>query len=76
MEYDINSDVNTHKLEISISPIKNHVEHTIVGRRILDLAYICRQINEEDNHDPYGCSFKDMVCVNEKKKWFKIIFYI
>jgi len=30
-EYDVNSDVDTHKLEISISPIKNHVEH-VVGR--------------------------------------------
>jgi len=75
MEYDVNSDVDAHKLEISISPVKNH-EHTIVGRRILDLAYICQQIKEKDNHDPYGCSFKDMVCVNEKKNWFKIIFFI
>ncbi|XP_060875891.1 uncharacterized protein LOC132949126 [Metopolophium dirhodum] len=73
MEYDVNSDVDTHKLETSISPIKNH-EHTIVGRRILDLAYICQQIKEKDNHDPYGCSFKDMVCVNEKKIGLKSSF--
>lgn len=74
MEYDVNSDVETHKLEISISPIKNHVEHIIVGRRILDLAYICQQIKEKDNHDPYSCSFKDMVCVNEKKIGLKSCF--
>lgn len=58
--------INTHKLNISISPLKNNlVQHNIVGRRILDLVYICTQIKEKDNHDPYGCSFKDMVCINE-----------
>lgn len=70
-KYNINS---AHQQEISSSPIKTRVEYNIVGRRILDLAYICQQIKEKDNHDPYGCSFKDMVCVNEKKIGLKSSF--
>lgn len=70
----IYSDVDSHKLEISISPMKNHIEYNRVGRRILDLAYVCQQIKEKDNHGPYSFSFEDMVCVGEKKIGLKSTF--
>lgn len=69
-EYSTNNemslDINVHRLEISSSPIKAYEEHSIVGRRILDFAYICTQIREKDNHEPYSCSFKDICTVETK----------
>lgn len=60
-------DIDVHKLETSSSLIKNYEEHSIAGKRILDFAYICMQIRDKDNHEPYSCSFKDMICTGETK---------
>jgi hypothetical protein len=63
------ADVENTKLNVSVSPIKeNDIKiQSLFGRRIVDIAYIFEQIVDADNHKPFDCSFKDMVCVNEKR---------
>lgn len=53
---------------MGVSPIKETDMKTqsLFSRRIVDIAYIFKQIVYADNYKPFHCSFKDMVCVNEK----------
>lgn len=62
------ADVENTKLNISFSPQKYDTKtHSLFGRRIVDIAHIFKQIIDADNHKPFDCIFKDMVCVNEKR---------
>lgn len=63
------ADVENTQLNTSISSIKNYDSKTqnLFGRIIVDIAYIFKQIVDADYHKPFNCSFKDMICVNEKQ---------
>jgi hypothetical protein len=63
------ADVENTKLNISVLPIKENDVKTqsLFGRRNVVIAYIFEQIVDADSHKPFDCSFKDIVCVNEKR---------
>lgn len=57
--------VQSETLNVSFTPVKKQSILKLYGRRIVDIAFIFKQIAETD-HKPFDCSFKDMICINEK----------
>ncbi|KAJ8968815.1 hypothetical protein NQ314_002077 [Rhamnusium bicolor] len=37
------------------------------GRRLVDIGYLLKQINEMSHHPPFDCRFSDMEPVNEHR---------
>lgn len=56
--------VQSETLNISFTPVKKQSILKLYGHRIIDIAFIFKQIAETD-HKPFNCSFKDMICINK-----------
>ncbi|XP_025420451.1 uncharacterized protein LOC112690619, partial [Sipha flava] len=60
---------------ISDSPAKNNTEEIeVCGRRIVNIFNLFEEIKNIDKHDPFDCSFKNMIVIGEKRIGFKSIF--
>lgn len=59
----------------SDSPVKNNIEEIeVCGRRIVNIFNLFEEIKNIDNHEPFDCSFKNMIVIGEKRIGFKSIF--
>ncbi|KAE9542496.1 hypothetical protein AGLY_003357 [Aphis glycines] len=59
----------------SNSPAKNNTEEIeVCGRRIVNIFNLFEEIKNIDNHEPFDCSFKNMIVIGEKRIGFKSIF--
>ncbi|KAL5242878.1 hypothetical protein ACI65C_010288 [Semiaphis heraclei] len=59
----------------SDSPAKNNTEEIeVCGRRIVNILNLFEEIKNIDNHEPFDCSFKNMIVIGEKRIGFKSIF--
>lgn len=56
-------------MNVSTSPIKKneHIAIQLFGRRIINIKYLFEQIADADDHKPFDCSFKNMICTDEKQ---------
>jgi len=59
----------------SDSPAKNDTEEIeVCGRRIVNIFNLFEEIKNIDNHEPFDCSFKNMIVIGKKRIVFKSIF--
>lgn len=60
----LEKDANTNYSE----PSRDDPGFILQGRRIVDIDSFLKQIREMDDHEPFHCSFKDMVPLREVRK--------
>jgi hypothetical protein len=51
------------------------MEINLTGRRIVNISHLFNEIKNLDNHEPFGCGFKNLILIGERKFGFKSIFH-